>query len=135
MSIPFTYFRRKATSSPQILLLAAGALACTPTFAAEGDVFTPYASYGIYYDANLLRNPDYLGRDSDRWQRAAVGIKMDKDIGRQELTADLSANHSDYDRFTQFDNTGKELQANWKWAYGNYFSGNLGTSYSEALTP
>lgn len=136
MRIPFMHLRRgKATSSPQILLLAVGALACTPAFAAEGDVFTPYASYGIYYDANLLRNPDYLGRDSDRWQRASVGVKVDKEIGRQELTADLSANHSDYDRFTQFDNTGKELQANWKWVYGNYFSGNLGTSYSEALTP
>lgn len=127
--------RRKTGSSAHVLLLALGALTSVSAMAAEGDVFTPYASYGIYHDDNLLRNPDYLGKESDRWTRAAVGVKIDKDIGRQELTADLSANHSDYDRFTQFDNTGKELEANWKWTLGNLFSGNVGTSYSEALTP
>ncbi len=127
--------RKKSLSSPHVLLFTAGALTCIPALAAEGDVFTPYASYGVYHDGNLLRNPDYLGKESDTWTRAAVGVKFDKDVGRQELTADLSANHSDYDRFNQFDNTGKELQANWKWALGNLFSGNVGTSYSEALTP
>ncbi len=130
--------RRALPSLPPLLhrlLFAAGALSCVPALALEGDTFTPYVSYGINYDANLLRQPDSQGKESDRWTRAAVGVKMDKEIGRQELTADLSANHSDYDRFNQFDNTGKELLANWKWVLGNQFSGNVGTSYSEALTP
>lgn len=64
MRIPFMHPRgKKPRSSPQVLLLAAGIVGCIPALAAEGDVFTPYASYGIYYDGNLLRNPDYLGRD------------------------------------------------------------------------
>lgn len=121
------------------LLFVAGALVCVPARAVEGDTFTPYATYGVNYDANLLRQPDYV-RDSgtpvsDRWTRAAVGVRMDKEIGRQKLTADLSANHSEYERFNQFNNDGQELKANWNWVLGNQFSGNVGTSYSKALTP
>src|SRR5689334_10853429 len=104
MRILFNMYRKKSQASPHVLLLAAVAMSCLPAFAAEGDVFTPYASYGVYHDGNLLRNPDSVGKESDSWTRSAVGIKIDKDIGRQELTADLSANHSDYDRFSQFDN-------------------------------
>lgn len=118
------------------LALFAGAL--VPAYAQvkvpEGDTFTPYVGYGIYYDANLLRVPA-AAEHSDRWTRAVVGVAMDKKWGRQRLTADLSANRSDYDYFDQYNNTGKDLLANWNWVAGNQFSGNVGTSYSEGLTP
>ncbi len=113
--------------------MLAGVLTCAPANAIEGDTFTPYVTYGVYYDANLLRLPDSVA-ESDRWTRAAIGIRIDKEIGRQRLTADLSANKSNYDRFDQYDNNGKDLLANWKWTLGNQFFGNVGTSYSEGLT-
>jgi hypothetical protein len=116
--------RKKSQSNPHVLLACLQGADLVPAYSQaevpDVDTFT-LCRTAIYHDGNLLRNPDYLGKASDSWTRAVVGIKMDKDIGRQELTADLSANHSDYDRFNQFDNTGKELQANWKWALGNQF--------------
>ncbi len=126
-----------------VLALLAGALTCAPVQAAEEsaavDTFTPYATFGAYYDANLLRQPEAAKQSgaalSDRWTRAAVGLRMDKELGRQRLTADLSANHVEYDRFNQFNNNGKDALANWKWVAGNQFSGNVGSSYSEGLTP
>ena len=126
------------------LALFAGALTCVPALAVEGDTvkgdtFTPYVTYGVYYDANLLRQPDAVKQSgaavSDRWTRAAAGLRIDKELGRQRLTADLSANHFSYDHFDQFNNDGKDLLANWKWVAGNQFSGNVGTNYSEGLTP
>ncbi len=116
-----------------------GVMTCLPALAIEGDTFTPYASYGIYYDANLLRQSDAVRQSgaqlSDRWTRAGVGIRMDKEIGRQKLTADVSAYRADYDHFNQYSNTGKDGVANWKWALGNQFSGNVGVNYAQALTP
>lgn len=120
------------------MLLMVGAITCAPAQAIDGDTFTPYASYGLYYDANLLRQSEAVRQSgaqlSDRWTRAAVGIRMDKQIGRQELTADASVYRADYDHFNQFNNTGKDLKANWKWALGNQFSGNAGVNYAEGLT-
>ena len=135
--------RENPVAGPYVLALLAGALTCASVQAAEetpvADVFTPYVTFGAYYDANLLRQPEAVKQSgaalSDRWTRAAIGLRMDKELGRQRLTADLSANHVEYDRFNQFSNDGKDLLANWKWVAGNQFSGNIGTSYSEGLTP
>ncbi|WP_353153194.1 XrtB/PEP-CTERM-associated polysaccharide biosynthesis outer membrane protein EpsL [Herminiimonas fonticola] len=135
--------RENPVAGSYVLVLLAGALTCVSAQAAEEsaavDTFTPYVTFGAYYDANLLRQPEAAKQSgaalSDRWTRAAIGLRMDKELGRQRLTADLSANHSEYDRFNQFSNDGKDLLANWKWVAGNQFSGNVGTSYSEGLTP
>lgn len=135
--------RRDASGYGDYVLVSAlafvGVMTCLPALAIEGDTFTPYASYGIYYDANLLRQSDAVRQSgaqlSDRWTRAGVGIRMDKEIGRQQLTADLSAYRADYDHFNQYSNTGKDGVANWKWALGNQFSGNVGVNYAQALTP
>lgn len=135
--------RENPVAGSYVLVLLAGALTCVSAQAAEEsaavDTFTPYVTFGAYYDANLLRQPETAKQSgaalSDRWTRAAIGLRMDKELGRQRLTADLSANHSEYDRFNQFSSDGKDLLANWKWVAGNQFSGNVGTSYSEGLTP
>lgn len=133
--------RREVSLRSALLLVATMACLPLPVLAADpitGDTFTPYASYGIYYDSNLLRQSEIARQSgaqlSDRWTRAAVGIRMDKDIGRQKLTADASVYRADYDNFNQFNNTGKDLTANWKWALGNRFSGNAGVNYMEGLT-
>lgn len=112
-------------------LLAIGTVA----HADEGDVFTPYVGYGVFHDDNLLRAPDGGNRVSDTWQRTTFGLRVDKTISRQRLTADVSINDTKYDHFDQFDNDGRKIGANWNWAVGNHFSGNVGTRLSEELTP
>ncbi|WP_343584977.1 XrtB/PEP-CTERM-associated polysaccharide biosynthesis outer membrane protein EpsL [Herbaspirillum sp.] len=109
----------------------------------NGQVVTPYVQYSMTYDDNVLRLKDaeqarsILGTDqmSDTYRTAVGGIRIDKMISRQHLTLDASLNRTDFDHFRQFDNTGKDAKGDWGWAIGNYFSGNIGYIYSEALTP
>src|SRR3546814_15322487 len=77
-------------------------------YAEEGDVFTPYVGYGMFHDDNLLRAPDGGNRVSDSWQRTTFGVRVDKTISRQRLTADLSINDTNYDRFNQYDHDRSE---------------------------
>lgn len=107
----------------------------TIAYAGDGDVFTPYVGYGVFQNDNLLRAPDGGNRVSDTWQRTTFGVRVDKTISRQRLTADVSINDTKYDQFDQFDNDGRKIGANWNWVVGNHFSGNVGTRFSEELTP
>ena len=53
--------RREVSLRSALLLVATMACLPLPVLAADpitGDTFTPYASYGIYYDSNLLRQSD-----------------------------------------------------------------------------
>lgn len=104
-------------------------------YAGEGDVFTPYVGYGVSSDDNMSRAPDGGDRISDTWKTTTYGLRVDKALSRQRLTADVSVNDTKYDRFRQFDNSGRNLSGNWGWVLGNQLSGNLGSSYSEGLTP
>lgn len=106
-------------------------------------VVTPYVQYSVTYDDNVLRLENenearsLLGTDrmSDTYRTAVGGLRIDKMLGRQHLTLDASLNHTDFDYFRQFNNDGKDAKADWGWALGNYFSGNIGYLYSESLTP
>lgn len=113
-----------------LALLAGAPLA----HAGEGDTFTPYVGYGIYSDDNLLREPDGGNRVSDTWRRATFGIRIDKEISRQHLTADLSVNDTEFDRFDNLDNDGRKLSGNWAWVVGNHFNGNIGASETRNLS-
>ena len=110
-------------------------MAAQPVLAAEGDTFTPYVGYGIYHDDNISRQPDDGVRSGDTWRKTTVGIRFDKEISRQRVRVDASLNDTKYDDFSRFDNDGRRLLANWNWVMGNRFSGNVGTSYIETLTP
>lgn len=103
-------------------------------YADAGDTFTPYVGYGIFSNDNIIREPDNGNRESDTWRRSTVGVRFDKSISRQRLTADVSLNETKYDRFKEFDNDGRKLGANWNWVLGNRLSGNVGTSFSESLS-
>jgi exopolysaccharide biosynthesis operon protein EpsL len=126
-----------------LLSIMAGAAFCSPASALNGDVITPYADYALSYEDNLLRLHDSatakatLGTDnmSDTVRRATAGLRFDKELGRQHLSANIGVNRTNYDRYRQLENTGKDLFANWNWQLGNNFSGNLGVSYLEGLTP
>lgn len=104
-------------------------------YAAENDTFTPYVGYGMYRDDNISRQPDGGSRVSDTWRRTTVGLRFDKEFSRQRVRLDASLNDTKYDTFSRFDNDGRRFLANWDWVLGNRFSGNVGSSYIETLTP
>lgn len=119
----------------RIFLACLSLLASHAVYAEAGDTFTPYVGYGLFSDDNITRQPDSGNRESDTWRRTTVGVRFDKTISRQRLTADASLNDTKYDSFKRFDNDGRKLGANWNWVLGNRLSGNVGTKFSESLTP
>lgn len=128
--------RRQVPARRRIFLACLALLAGSPlAYAGEGDVFTPYVGYSIYSDDNLSRQPDDGNQQSDTWRRSTFGLRVNKEISRQRVTADVSINDTKFDRFTQFDNDGRKLAVNWAWVVGNHLSGNVGTSLVKDLTP
>jgi exopolysaccharide biosynthesis operon protein EpsL len=117
------------------IFLACLSLLAGAAYAGEGDFLTPYIGYGVASDDNMSRAPSGGDRISDTWTTTTYGLRVDKTISRQRLTADLSINDTKYDRFSQYDNSGRNLNANWAWGIGNHFSGNIGSNYNEGLTP
>ncbi|WP_293776200.1 XrtB/PEP-CTERM-associated polysaccharide biosynthesis outer membrane protein EpsL [uncultured Oxalicibacterium sp.] len=101
----------------------------------NSDTFTPYVGYGVFRDDNISRQPDNGVRVSDTWRRTTVGVRIDKPISRQRIIADLSVNDTKYDRFSELDNDGRRLLANWNWVLGNQLSGTAGSSLVENLAP
>ncbi|GGI16026.1 hypothetical protein GCM10008066_01900 [Oxalicibacterium faecigallinarum] len=135
--VPFrmTILSRRLIS---IFVLVAGHVAFNVHAADEvvnPDVFTPYVGYGIFKDDNISRQPENGSRVSDTWRRTTVGVRINKPISRQRIYADLSVNDTKYDRFSNLDNDGRRLLGNWNWVLGNQFSGNVGSSLVETLTP
>jgi exopolysaccharide biosynthesis operon protein EpsL len=111
--------------------------------AEPGDVFTPYAGVMVSHDDNLFRlsGPEdaqlRLGTSnlSDTYRRLNLGLNIDKQISQQRLTVNLGLNRTAYNRFSQLDSDGKDLQVNLNWHLGTHVQGNLGATYIEALTP
>lgn len=127
-----------------VLFLAGVHMVCCPALAAQkGDVFVPYIEYTRNYSDNLLKlqNEDTAlarfgdARLSDSYTTALGGLRFDQTWGRQHITADVSANRSEFDHFDAFDYSGKSGKANWNWVVGNHLQGNLTSTYEQALAP
>ncbi|MEB0136019.1 hypothetical protein QN362_11825 [Actimicrobium sp. CCC2.4] len=125
------------------LTMVVCALFSGSALAGPGDVFTPYVGIVVSHDDNLFRlsGPEEallrLGTSSlsDTYRRLNVGLAIDKQISQQRITANLGLNRTAYNRFTQLDNDGKDLQVNLNWHLGTHVEGNIGTTYVESLTP
>jgi exopolysaccharide biosynthesis operon protein EpsL len=76
-----------------------------------------------------------LIQKSDRMTQSQAGLVVDRPFGRQRLTATAKVSRVTFDHYDQFDYNGKDLKADLAWELGNRFSGNLGGSYVETLTP
>lgn len=121
----------------------AEALFCGNALAESGDLFSPYVGLSVSHDDNLFRfsHPEdaslRLGASglSDTYRRLDVGLNVDQRISQQRLTANLGLNRTAYNRFTQLDNDGKDLQAKLNWHLYAHVHGNIGVAYVESLTP
>ncbi|QJQ00681.1 EPS biosynthesis protein [Herbaspirillum rubrisubalbicans] len=119
-------------------------MTCPFAYAADpGQVVVPYVQYTYLHDDNLLRlsGPDAAQtafgspRLSDNVQSKQGGLRIDKTLSRQHILLDASATKNTFDHFSQFDNDGRDLKADWGWVLGEHVSGNLGYVYSRSLTP
>lgn len=100
----------------------------------------PYADYSQGFDSNVFRIPDDRAGPtrpdlSDTYRTITTGLVVQRDIGRQVLSARLNVARNHFDRFTFLDNDSQDLQANWNWRLGSAWSGNLGTNSTKTLTP
>ena len=98
-----------------------------------------YAGIGWGYDDNLLRVPDDLpafgGRRSDRWRQLDAGLVYNKRISRQRVAVVAKASTVKFDRFSQLDYDGRDLQGTWFWEVGNKLEGQAGALYNRSLAP
>jgi len=100
------------------------------------DTIHPYVSAGYSYDDNLLRRDNTGNGDadySDTYTTLVAGMRLERPIGRQVVTASARASKVSFDKNTGLDYTGKDAAAEWKWQLGNQFSGHVGGTYSESL--
>lgn len=141
----------RGTSRPRlaptgVMHVAAGlalVAAMGPAHAVDGDTFSPYVSYTVTHEDNLLRLHNRAAalavtgaeETSDTVTSATAGIKIDKAYQRQRVTVDLNASRNSYDRYRSLDNIGKSYSANWSWHAFDDLEGNLISTYSNALAP
>lgn len=99
----------------------------------EDDAFTLVTSGSWQYQDNVLylpdgRRPTFFGPDAPRGDHnynASVGLKFDKRVGRQELSANFTRSMVRYNNLDALDYDGHNAFASWDWRVGNDLSGQL----------
>lgn len=115
----------------------------SPVLAQSDDVLRPYIAYSLAYDDNVLGlpGPEVAALLTGSRKMADVsrstqgGLKLQKTLGRQFVTADLGVSDVSYDRYAQLNYQGRNLAGEWRWALGNHLEGRLAASYVRSLTP
>ena len=128
-------FRPPLTAAVTPLSLMVGLLQVLPAQAALSDTIHPYGGISYNYDDNLLRLPDNAPAQpqSDTSRSAQIGVRLERPIGRQVLSAQVQVSRVSFDRFSELDYIDKLGRANWQWRLGSHLDGNFGVSYSETL--
>ena len=122
------------------LNLALGMLVAMPAVAKEGDTFRPFVSYARYYDSNLFRLSDseidaaskVFAKTTDQFGVLSAGLKMDLELGRQNILASAALSQTRYSHYNSQDNDGYDYQLRWNWKVGNHWSGDVGATDSQA---
>lgn len=112
-----------------------GALFGMPAFA---ETFQPFVSASINHDDNLLRLSDdqtEFGNTADTYRSVTGGVVFTRPVGRQTLSGGASVTSMKFDRFSELDYLGKNLNGEWHWFLTTRFEGHLGGSYARVLAP
>lgn len=129
----------RARPAPLSLATLIGAALCAPAQAAISDTIHPFVSVAYSYEDNLLRLPDGVpgpdGSRSDSLTQVQAGLLFERPIGRQLLTAQAKVSRVAFRHYDQLNYNGKDFSAEWQWYVLRNFSGHLGASYAEVLTP
>jgi exopolysaccharide biosynthesis operon protein EpsL len=132
-----------SATAGKLLIVLAGAGMANCALALDGDVITPYTSYGVTHESNLFRfssKQDAListgsTDTSDMVTRASVGVRFDKDVSLQNFSGDVNLSKNKYSDNSQFDSDSKRANGRWNWQVGSKFGGAIGASYAESLSP
>lgn len=106
--------------------------------AEPGDTWQPYGGITYAYDDNIFRIPDLLSvgvPTSDSSRKIEAGATLDKVISKQHITANCDLSRTTFNRNSAINFDAKDLQANWAWTVNHDFTGNVGASYAQSLTP
>lgn len=129
----------KLAPAPSLLALLLAGGVCIPAAAQISDILHPYVAANYTYDDNMLRLSESAsaayGGLSDHSGALVGGVRFEQTYGRQQVSADISASRVSFDRFSQYDYTGKNGRANWLWRLGNHLDGTAGLTYEQTLTP
>jgi exopolysaccharide biosynthesis operon protein EpsL len=130
--IPRTFQRHPLRAGAALMALTLAA----PAMAQISDTIHPYVSASYNHDSNLLRQSDNAGGDlSDNYKAGEAGVKIERPIGRQILTADLKVSRVTFDRYEQLNYNGKEFTGALEWHLANHLQGHFGALHSETLAP
>ena len=117
-------------------------LVAVPCFAADAP-FTATVGQRFTYDTNVFRlgtqadTRGLLGTNSraDRISTTQAGVLLDTEQERQRIRLSGVATWWKFDRFSQLDHTGRELDGAWQWRIGDRLDGELRGQQSVFLTP
>ncbi|MBA5607579.1 hypothetical protein H3H36_19670 [Duganella sp. FT3S] len=116
-----------------------GAALASPAQAALSDTIHPFVSATYSYEDNLLRLPDGVpgpqGSRSDSLTQLQAGLLFERPIGRQILTGQAKVSRVSFNHYDQLNYNGKDVSADWQWFVLRNFSGHVGASYAQVLTP
>lgn len=128
-----------------ILAIASASVWAAPAPADQGDVINFLAGANAIRDDNVFRLPDGLGfvdgagfapggARSDTVRNLFAGVTLDKTLGRQRITGQITASQIRYDRFDFLGYDSAGGRAGWQWRLGNRWNGEASYERSEALT-
>eukprot|EP01030_Chromulinospumella_sphaerica_P010144 gene10144-9952_t len=119
-----------------LVVMLGGFLFSLPAHAALSDTLHPFAGSTYSYDSNLFRADGGFSdpAESDRVRETFAGVGVDRTFGRQRLSGSARISRVNFDRFSLLDYSGRVANATLYWQLGNHLDGQLGGSYSSALT-
>lgn len=136
-SSPLSRKRSPLVVAPLAALI--GAALSGQAQAALSDTIHPFVSVLYSYEDNLLRLPDGVpgpsGSRSDSLTQLQAGLLFERPIGRQRFTGQAKVSRVTFDHYDQLNYNGKDFQAEWEWYLARDFSGHIGASYGQVLTP
>lgn len=134
------FANRKSLQSSAQLAAALFALLQFEAHAQENKLITPYADVAFVQTSNLFNTADDVSlpdgqQRGDTALRSMVGIALQKELGRQNLSARASITNSKQSHYKQLNYDARDMQGNFNWRLGSHLSGNVTASRSTSLTP
>ena len=127
---------RLAASRLCLKLTAAGcvALVCSlSSTPAVSGTLQPFVSAAVEHDDNLFRASDDDAARGDTYRSAGGGVRFERPVSRQVITAFADFSSVKFDRNSQLDYLRKDLRGDWHWFVASHFDGHIGGYYRQEL--
>jgi exopolysaccharide biosynthesis operon protein EpsL len=130
--LPATRLCLKLTAAACVML--AGSLSSTP---ALSGTLQPFVSAGVEHEDNLFRSSNDESTRSaargDTYRSTGGGVRFERPVSRQLLSAVADISSVKFDRNTQLDYLRKDIRGDWHWFVASRFDGHIGGYYRQEL--